>query len=138
MVGGNINDGADLAHLRGKYGIRSVVNLDARSEAHLQVPALCECPVVDDGRPFAPHFVRQAVSFAKLQVGIGPLYVHCHIGVSRSPAFAYGILRWAFEMNPDAALTAINMGGGEFGPSWESVSKHRVYMESVERAIFGG
>lgn len=135
MIGGNLNGPEDWAHLRDKYGIRAVVNLDHRSEAWMGMPALSECPVEDNGQGFSRHHVRQAVSFAWLWTGIGPIYVHCHIGVSRSPAFAYGMLRWIYGMSEDAALTAINMGEGEFGASWETVPKHVTYMKSVDRAL---
>jgi len=139
LVGGNINDQADWDSLYLTYGMRSVINLDARSEAHLGIPALCEVPVRDDGNPFDRASVRHALSFARVQIGIGPLYVHCHIGVSRSPAFAYGILRWALDMSIKDALDAINSSGGEYGSDYRrAFPKHLTYIDAVERAISGG
>lgn len=135
MVGGNINDEADWAHLRDRYGIRAVVNLDHRDYSGLSIPALCQCPVEDDGRGFARQMVRQVVAFSWLWTGIGPVYVCCHIGVSRSAAFAYGILRWVFGMSEDGAVSAICTGEGEYGDQWEAVEKHRTYMRSVDLAL---
>lgn len=137
LVGGNLNHSRDWEDLRAVYGIMSVVNLDARSEAHLGIPALCECPVEDNGNPFSQAAVRHVLSFARVQVGIGPLYVHCHIGVSRSPAFAYGIMRWALDMSREDALKGLNSSGGEYGDYLAYHPKHRVYIDAVERAISG-
>jgi hypothetical protein len=135
LVGGNLNDDADYADLSGRLGIRSVINLDARSEAGLSIPALCEVPVDDNGQPFPTGAVRHAVSFAKLRVGIGAIYVHCHIGVSRSPAFAYGILRWVYEMSRAEAVACLNSSGGEYGSDYLSVPKHGVYLDAVDAVL---
>ncbi len=137
LVGGNLNDLQDWQDLQVAFGIKSVVNLDARSESHLGIPALCESPVLDDGNPFSQASVRHVLSFARVQVGIGPLYVHCHIGVSRSPAFAYGIMRWALDMSAADALKGLDSSGGEYGDYLSYHPKHRVYIEAVERAISG-
>ncbi len=136
MVGGNINDEADWLDLKTRHGIVAVVNADARSDSHLSIPALCEVPVEDNGQAFSPGLVRHAVAFARLHVGIGPLYVHCHIGVSRSPAFAYGILRWALDLSREQALAGLDSSGGEYGGSYLGAhEKHRVYVDAVEAAL---
>lgn len=135
LVGGNLNDRADYDDLAARLGVRSVVNLDARSEAGLLIPALCEIPVDDNGQPFPRDAIRHAVSFAKLQVGIGAVYVHCHIGVSRSPAFAYGILRWVYGMSRPEAVARLNSSGGEYGSDYLSVPKHGVYLDAVDSAL---
>lgn len=138
LVGGNLNDLADWTNLTFHHGIRSNINLDHRSEAHIGMGLLCESPVADDGNPFPKAAVRHVLSFARVQAGIGCLYVHCHIGVSRSPAFAYGILRWAFDMSPEEAIAGINSSGGEYGNDYLGYHpKHAVYLNAIEAAIRG-
>ncbi len=138
LVGGNLNGVVDWEDLRAVHGIQTNINLDHRSEAHLGMRYLCEAPVADDGNPFPQASVRHVLSFARIQAGLGGLYVHCHIGVSRSPAFAYGILRWAFDMSPDQALAGVNSSGGEYGGDYLGYHpKHRVYIDAVETAIRG-
>lgn len=138
LVGGNVNDQADWMNLVFRHDIISNINLDARSESHLDIRHLCEAPVQDDGNPFPRAAVRHVLSFARMQVGIGAVYVHCHIGVSRSPAFAYGILRWALDMSPEQALAGINSSGAEYGSDYLGYHpKHRTYIDAVESAISG-
>lgn len=137
LVGGNLNDLNDWMDLHAAHGIRSNINVDHRSEAHFGMP-LCESPVEDNGNPFPRASVRHVLSFARVQSGIGGLYVHCHIGVSRSPAYAYGILRWAFDMSPEQALAGINSSGGEYGNDYLGHHpKHAVYLQAIEDAIRG-
>ncbi len=124
------------------HGVGAVVNVDGRSEAHLPIDShyLFEAPTADDGNPFSRAAVRDAVSFARsrLKVGVRALYVHCHIGVSRSPAFAYGILRWALDMSPEQALAGLNSSGAEYGTDYLGYApKHRVYLDAVEAALAG-
>lgn len=138
LVGGNLNDREDWMNLMVHHEIVSNINLDARSDAHIGMRYLCESPVPDDGNPFPRAAVRHVLSFARVQAGIGGLYVHCHIGVSRSPAFAYGILRWAFDMSPEEAMAGINSGGAEYGSDYLGYHpKHRTYIDAVESAISG-
>jgi hypothetical protein len=155
LVGGNLNDRLDWEQLT-RLGIWSVLNLDGRSEEHLRLPSLCEVPVADDGNPFSRAAVRRALSYARVQLetplpavrpGPGPysnlpasqsIYVHCHIGVSRSPAFAYGILRWALDMSPEDAMAGLNSSGAEYGSDYLGYHpKHRTYIDAVESAISG-
>jgi len=135
LVGGNVNDEADWNDLRDRLGVRSVVNVDARSEAHLPISALCEIPVDDNGQPFPRDAVRHIVSFAKLHVGLGAVYVHCHIGVSRSPAFAYGILRWVYGLSRADAVACLNASDAEYGSNYLAIPKHVVYLDAVDAAL---
>jgi len=135
MVGGNVLDRADWKHLHDTYGIRSVLNVDHISDVGKGIGFLSECPVPDDGTRLPRGLVRHAVSFARMHAGMGRIYVHCHAGVSRSPAFAYAVLRWAFDMGPDEALRAIRAGGGELGESYGVNPKQRAYLDSVESAL---
>lgn len=141
MVGGEVNDVYDAFHLRDEFDTGAVLNVGGRPEQYLFATVygvrILEVPLVDDGNGFALSDVRRALSFAKLQQG-RVLYVHCHIGVSRSPAIAYGVLRWVYELNTTDALLALDGSGGEFGMSYlHYAEKHRTYLNSVERAISG-
>lgn len=137
LVGGNINDWPDFYHLEHDLEITSVLNVDGRSERELlgEGVELFEVPLVDDGNPFSILNVRKAIGWAINQLDEGVIYVHCHIGVSRSPAIAYGILRWRYQLTRSDALAMINAGGGEFGNTYESVPKHLVYLDAVDAAL---
>lgn len=147
IVGGSIFDQADWAHLRDDFGVRSVLNVETEhSDEGKGIPVLSECRVPDDGTPFPAGLVRHAVSFAHLNVGHGPVYVHCQQGGSRSPAFAYAVLRWVFQMPKQDALRAIQTGKDDWsqaanyatpGPvsSYGHHHYHRSYIESVESAL---
>jgi hypothetical protein len=135
MVGGNVLDAADWKHLQDTYSIASVLNVDGISDVGKGISHLSECHVEDDGTPFPRHIVRQAVSFAKLTTGFGPIYVHCHLGISRSPAFAYAILRWVFEQSPEEALKAIRASAGEWGQGYGTSGIHISYINSIEKAF---
>lgn len=139
LVGGNINDQSDFEHLTELLGVTAVVNVDHNSD----IPViqnwfnfrLYEYPVHDDGTGFHWDAVRGVVGFAYQWVKKGPIYVHCHIGYSRSPAFAYGILRWCFNETIEKSLEALNTAGAEFGTDYASIPKHRTYLASIERAL---
>lgn len=61
-----------------------------------------------------------------------------HPRVSRSPAFAYGILRWALDMSVQDALAGLNSSGAEYGPDYLGYApKHRTYIDAVETALSG-
>lgn len=135
LVGGNINDPNDWRHLREALGITAVVNLDHRSESWIGIRHLLEHGVEDDGKGFSRSDVEKVVSFARERLQEGPIYVHCHIGVSRSPTFAYAILRSVMGMTPDEALAAINGAESEWEHGWSSAEKHQVYVRSIEDAI---
>ncbi len=135
LVGGNVVDAEDWLHLSKDFGIRSVLNVDHYSDMGKGILMLSESPVPDDGTPLPRGIIRHAVSFAKMTVGLGPIYVHCHAGISRSPAFAYAIMRWVFDMAPAAAIEAIRAGGGEQNETYGMLPKQRSYIESVELAL---
>jgi hypothetical protein len=148
LVGGSIYDASDWNHLYKDFGVRSVLNVETEhSDEGKGIPILSECRVPDNGDPFPPGIVRHAVSFAKMNIGFGPIYVHCQMGGSRSPAFAYAILRWVHGMNPFAALEAVRNGKdwtlrnddgklvGGAGLTYGDHPTHRIYLASVEDAL---
>jgi protein-tyrosine phosphatase len=135
MIGGSIVDAADWRHLKTQFGMRSVLNVETEhSDEGKGIDRLSECRVPDDGSPLPLGIVRHAVSFARLMIGLGPMYVHCQMGGSRSPAFGYAILRWVHGMSPDKALETINRGK-EWKVPFGSHAFHQVYLSSVEAAF---
>lgn len=135
MVGGFVLDAADWRHLHDDFGVRSVINVCTdQSDEGKGIANLVECRVPDDGQAFPAGLVRHAVSFAQLARGFGRIYVHCALGNSRSPAFAYAILRWVMGMTEHEALTHIR--GGK--PGLAAYGSHPVqaaYLTSVESAL---
>jgi len=148
MIGGSICDQTDWEHLAKDFGIRSVLNVETEhSDEGKGIPNLSECRVPDDGTPFNVDTVRHAVSFAKMMIGLGPIYVHCQMGGSRSPAFGYAVLRWVHHMDSMAALHTIRNGKdwslkaqngqlvGGAGLPYGDHRYHQVYLSSVEAAL---
>ena len=147
MVGGSIVDAADYRHLVKDFGIASVLNVETEhSDDGKDIDRLCECQVPDNAQGFPVETIRTAVSFAKMMQG-KPLYCHCQMGGSRSPAFAYAILRWVYDMNPTDALNAVragkdwqkrdihgNLTGGS-GMVYGDHPAHKAYIASIEEAF---
>lgn len=136
VIGGLINGAEDAKHIQDDLGIQSVINVatDDTDEGK-GITRLSELRVPDNGTPLPPEMVRHAVAFAKMFVGFGPVYVHCALGNSRSPAFAYAILRWVFRKSRDEALQAIREGKPgiteQYGEGWVQAN----YLTSVEAAL---
>lgn len=135
IIGGSIADADDWRHIRDDLGARSVLNVETEHDDEGKgIEMLCQTRVPDDGTPFEGETVRHAVAFAKLMVGHGPIYVHCQQGGSRSPAFAYAILRWVFRMSCSAALAAIREGKPK-ASDYGHHAFHQSYIGSVEHAL---
>jgi protein-tyrosine phosphatase len=138
LVGGSIVGVADAQHLVDKFNISHVINVETEhTDEGVWPKFLCEARVPDNGEPFPKHAVTAAVAFSQLtkQMG-GKLYVHCQMGASRSPAFAYAILR-SRGFSAEASWKKVAMargpdGGGEF---WGNREHHVTYMKSVEDAL---
>ncbi len=147
MIGGSIVDATDYKHLETTFGIASVLNVETEhSDIGKEVARLCEVQVPDNAQPFPVDAVRTAVSFAKMMSG-KPLYCHCQMGGSRSPAFAYAILRWVNGMSPTDALNAVRAGKewqkrdehgnliGGSGLLYGDHPAHQAYLASIEAAF---
>lgn len=135
ILGGFVFDAADWTHLQATYGVASVINVCTdQTDEGKGIGRLAECRVPDNGDPFPAGLIRHAVAFAQLYHGFGPLYVHCALGNSRSPAFAYAILRWVFRHTPQQAIDLIRAGK----PGAAAYGTHPVqasYLRSVEEAL---
>jgi len=135
ILGGFIFSPEDWQHLHNDFGIQSVINVCIeQSDEGKGISHLAQCPVPDNGEQFPLGLVRHAVAFAQIHHGRGPIYVHCALGNSRSPAFAYAILRWVFDMTIGEAIGLIRAGK----PGAAQYGSHPVqqsYLRSVESTL---
>lgn len=135
MIGGFVLDRHDWLHLHDDLGVRSVLNVCTdQSDEGKGIQCFAECRVPDDGQPFSVGTVRHAVSFAQLARGLGRIYVHCALGNSLSPAFAYAILRWVFRQSSSDALKAIREGKPK-AANYGHHAYHKSYLDSVEASL---
>jgi rhodanese-related sulfurtransferase len=94
----------------------------------------------DDHAPPIPHeALARVLDFALRVPYDAKLYVHCQMGGSRSPAFAYLILRGKYGLGKEAALNALNRGfvhrkdhTPEKEPPYGHSPGHWTYMGNVE------
>lgn len=146
IVGGSVISAADWDHLERDHGITHCINVESEhSDVGKMAPdKLCERQVHDDASPFPVQTVRDICSFVSAARAANPaakFYVHCQMGGSRSPAFAYAVLRGSFGLSPSPALEAINRGFPHrkaFGDEiygWHDT--HKRYIASVEAALEG-
>jgi CheY-like chemotaxis protein len=135
LVGGNICDQKDWEHLTRDFSIGSVINVDGHTDKDKQIDNLLELPVQDDGNPFPADYVRQAVKFAQ-QHSDRPIYLHCHVGASRSPHFAYAVLRGCNKMTSEDALTKVCQAVPDYY-QWGFNQHHASYLKSIEDALQG-
>lgn len=136
MIGGNIRDAADLAHLQNDFGITHVLDVEAgRGATCDHEPARYrKIEFVDNGMPMSAQLLREACEFARdaLNDG-GKLYCHCHMGASRSPAIAYAILRSVYGLSHEEGLITINRAfpHGE-GYHWSYHPAQQAYVGAVD------
>lgn len=140
MVGGSLLGPEDWLHLRRDFGLTDVVNVETEHDDFGKLPSenLCQVRVPDDGTPFPAEAVLGVCLFAASKLyrsvpGGGPkFYVHCQMGGSRSPAFAYAIMRSAFGMSAADALAALRtVRGDDYGTKLYHIS----YLSSIESAL---
>lgn len=139
MVGGSIIDAADYEHIKSKYYMHGVLNVETEhSDVDKGITDLCEIQVPDDGDPFPLEYVQRAAKFTDefltKNKGRKNLYVHCQMGGSRSPAFAYMVLRHHYKMSEANALGQVN-GCVPGGNGWGWHDYHKRYLKSIEDGI---
>lgn len=111
LIGGNICNQDDWEHLKNDFNIKSVINVDGdlsngHSDKNKNIDNLLEYYVPDNGQPFPANCIKEIIAFAKKHIS-EPIYLHCHMGISRSPHFAYAILRGCLNMSKKEALSKI-------------------------------
>lgn len=135
LVGGSIIDAADFEQLREASGISHVLSVESERSDWGKVPfeRLCYLPTADDGAPQPPKILQDAALFGE-KVLAQPrckLYVHCQMGASRSPTYAYAVLRKAYGVSREEFLKRVRL----VMPEWGKHPWHPVYMTSVEDAV---
>jgi protein-tyrosine phosphatase/CheY-like chemotaxis protein len=132
LVGGNICNQKDWEHLEKDFGIKAVINVDGHTDTNKTINNLLERYVHDEGAPFPADYIRDVIIFAKKHLD-NPIYLHCHAGISRSPHFAYAILRGCYNMTADEALIKIRkmLPDTHYGFNNHTVS----YIKSIEDAL---
>jgi len=141
MVGGSIIDAADYEHIKNKFYMHGILNVETEHSDFgkgINVDELCEIQVPDNGTPFPLEYVERAAKFTDefltKNKGRKNLYVHCQQGGSRSPAFAYMVLRHHYKMSESDALGQIRgcvPNGNNYG--WHDY--HKAYLKSIEDGI---
>ena len=133
LVGGNIIDWTDWEHLRDTFGITAVLNADPRPDPP-NIPNYLCCPVNDDGMGFPKEIIQQIVAFAS-QYKDASIYVHCHLGYSRSPHYVYTILRTCYKMSKEDALSKVLSALPSPGHHWGFNQHTANYMKSIEDTL---
>jgi predicted protein tyrosine phosphatase/glycosyltransferase involved in cell wall biosynthesis len=143
MVGGSVCDADDWNHLKNDIGIEAVINVETEHSnvgRGFTIEHLLESVTPDNGNQFTVNNVKEVVEFAKKHKD-KKLYLHCQMGSSRSPAFAYAVLRYVDSLSPQDALAKLNEiypesqlpnGGGTL---YGAHPYHVNYMTSIESAL---
>jgi CheY-like chemotaxis protein len=136
LVGGNLVDEEDWKHIRDTFGIEAVINVEHRPDILPTdtIPNFLHSPVMDNGTGFPVDTIREVVQFAN-QHKDKNIYVHCHLGFSRSPHFTYAILRACYKMSSEEALATILRALPTPSHHW-GFNQHTVsYIKSIEEAL---
>jgi CheY-like chemotaxis protein len=133
MVGGSVTSKEDWEHLQKAYNMGAVINVETEhSDVGKGIDKLLEIQVPDNGTPFPFDVVKKAVLFSKNNMDKN-IYVHCQMGASRSPAFAYAVLRYCYNMTPQQALEKINESYPSHNYGYHGY--HQTYIGSIEQAL---
>jgi predicted protein tyrosine phosphatase/CheY-like chemotaxis protein len=132
LLGGDICDQKDWEHLRKDFGVNAVINVNSTTDTDKTIANLLERHVHDNGDPFPVQYVRDVISFAKKHLD-HPIYLHCHAGISRSPHFAYAILRGCHNMTQEEAMATIRKKLPDTHHGFNSHTKS--YVKSIEDAL---
>jgi len=128
-----------------RFGVTHVLNVETEHDDTAKVPptyksdplTLCQHKYQTNGTEFPEDKIRSVVVWLdKLRVdylGTPKFYVHCQQGGSRSPAFAYLLLRVNYKLDPNGALNSIRLGKESF--EYGDHPYHIAYISSVERYL---
>jgi len=95
VIGGNINDAADWEQLCVRHGVNCCISADQTPDGSSAVSPerLCRVFVEDAGAPYSTETLSCLRDSWHAWGADARPYIHCHMGRSRSPAFAYAWLR---------------------------------------------
>lgn len=129
LVGGAILGAKDWEHLRRDLGVERIIEVSTETRDIDFVPEdrLLHLPT-PDGQFTPPELFIAAVDYA-ISRWSERIYVHCFMGESRSPSFAYAILRWR-GLKPHEALDRIE----RIRPGWGAHPLTALRLETIERA----
>lgn len=133
LVGGNILNMDDLNHLVNDFGIKSIINVDAMQNHEGAIDNLLQVSVLDNGDGFSEEIVHKVIRFSKKHIH-NPIYLHCHMVYSRSPHFAYVILRDS-GLSKEVAYNKVKLALPSNNHLW-GFSQHTLsYIDSIEKAL---
>jgi protein-tyrosine phosphatase len=134
LVGGSIYDAADWQHLVKDFHMFACVNVEnEHSDNEKNIQWLLEAPAPDDGTPRTIDSFHRVFDFVNKLGRESSIYVHCQMGGSRSPAYAYAIMRAIHKMSPHDALYGLTRS--EDGWRYGTHPYHTTYLNSAELAI---
>lgn len=146
LCGGSVVSAEDWQHIARDFGCEWCINVqDERSDVGT-VPSevLCEAQVSDaHAPPFPEEMMARVLDFAISRPRGSKIYLHCQMGGSRTPGFAYLILRGKYGLSPEAALDAVNAGfivreidhRGNDAQPFGHAEGHQRYIKSVDDFI---
>jgi hypothetical protein len=141
LIGGSILSTEDWNHLQSDFGITDVINVETEHDDTGKLPEenLLQVRVPDNGNPFPVDKITTACTYwitksNSIDKGHSrALYVHCQMGGSRSPAFAYAILRSSYKLNSADALDVIRSCPGK--EAYGNHVYHTTYLSSIDAAL---
>ena len=140
LVGGSVLHSGDWEHLAKDFWITDVVNVETEHDDSGKIPAdrLIQARVPDVGSPFPADKILSVCLFVANKLRINDrsrFYVHCQMGGSRSPAFAYAILRGVYGLSQNDALQEIIQSRPEEKLPYGHHDFHKAYLKSIEEAL---
>lgn len=141
MIGGSLLGPDDWKHLQDDFGLDICVSAETEHDDVGKLPAwdLIQVAHPDTGGPIPANLILSACLFVAARLVLDPgvkAYVHCQMGGSRSPAYAYALLRGVWRVGASEALAVVSSsmqvgkgrpyGGHEF---------HQTYLRSIEEAL---
>lgn len=140
MVGGTIYDKAEWEYLKRRYALTHIVNVESEhSDEGKDIPSvICEAGrQADDASPRRHDDMLAVLRFAAAASSTyraPKFYVHCQMGGSRSPAYAYLLLRGLKGMTRVEALAEIRRTRPEYA-GLENPGHHVAYLKSADDAL---
>lgn len=134
IIGGPVSGEADWAELRG-YGVTHCCSATSPDDEGVPDQLRLQFHVDDDGKSFPEERLEQVTRFAsRCFAEGGTLYLHCWVGASRSPSFAYAVLRTVRGLGPAEAKAAIQ-ASYPYQPTFGIDPKHQNYIAGIEAWI---
>jgi len=131
VVGGSVTSAADWASLEA-LGVTHCINVTDPPDVGVPADRSLHAPISDDGNPFPHGHIQHVVDFARSALaGGGKLYLHCWVGASRSPSFAYAVLRSVYGAASAEAIASIQ-AAYPWGQPYGSDPKHQSYIKAIE------